>query len=83
MDRMIIGKNVTCCYNCPDRWVDVEAGRNCHTSCEKYLSQLAEQTKQKDEARRKKSNEYQVLGYFRELKSIKLKKQKNMLGVKH
>lgn len=36
---------INCCYNCPDRTVEP----NCHTSCEKYLSQKAEGEKKKAE----------------------------------
>lgn len=31
-----------CCKNCPDRWVDVENGKTCHSVCERYKQMQAE-----------------------------------------
>ncbi len=28
--------NNSFCKDCPDRWVDTESGRTCHSVCEKY-----------------------------------------------
>jgi hypothetical protein len=38
---------INCCYNCPDRTIEP----NCHTSCEKYLSQKEAWEKQKEAMR--------------------------------
>ena len=44
------------CLNCKDRWVDVDAGKRCHTDCIKYNEYLTKHRalvkKEADEAKK-------------------------------
>lgn len=49
------------CKNCQDRWIDIETGANCHTTCLYYAEDLADARKaRKAEQYEKQVNSYSV-----------------------
>ena len=79
----MVGSIKGCCYGCTNRGIDPETGRNCHSVCQKYLAEVAEANKRKESYLQAKMADSQLYQYQRENKDLKLKRMRNMLGVKH
>lgn len=49
---------IRCCLGCPDRNMD------CHSTCEKYISEKAEYDREKEEKRKARYNENNMRSYL-------------------
>ena len=50
--------NINCCYKCPDRVADP----NCHSTCEKYLTQKAEWDETREQIAKQKKIDGEITG---------------------
>lgn len=62
------------CRDCSERFVDLETGRTCHATCEKYAAAKDELNAINQKHRREKQKQMDLVGYERD-KALRLSKE--------